>query len=780
MGQMKFFQDWKNKVNGRKTFVKMFIYLIISCLVILTMSTVYFYTMASRSIVKEIGSHAEDTLQKTANSISYMIDWSLLTTQQWSRDSKLVAYAYSQDSDPYNEYVVWSTLRKIVMNDPLIESIYIVNGYTNTIIDTRSGVYPSDDFYDQDALAYLHSVQILNQNTLKARNVNGLLNHSKPFEANVLTYYFPYEPNQSTSTLIVNFNENSILELIGRNFSKIESNYLLINDEQQIVASNYPDQFLQPFMYDKKHFSSQQESGWTEFKIDNKQMLLSYANLTVVGHEDWKIVYTVPIVHLLESVIQFKNITLLFYIPLFFITLILVWMIARKLYNPISKLMSELNLDKTWKHKQKYDNELSIVSQLYFEQQSNLNRLSATWKNYQDEAKNHLLRDLILNQQHLPPDILQKKLEEVDLHISTQQQVQLIEIEIDQYGNWSSSYSDNEIKLLTFAIMNIIEETFTFERGYAVSLSRSQFGVIISAIGHEDDLLIKLTQCQTAIFQYLSVHVSIASSSKLHNIYELSTAHEAILTLLERKFFEGLGQIQIVENEEELATIFSYQYPDEIERKLINSLKTGHLQDTEHYMDSFFQTLSISSVSEAQLSITRLTLTIGKTFQQQYSSMKQWNIRFIQENMHSLETITNYKQWLHEQLTNYIEQLKSASLRTNRNKLLVDQVNHLIETYLSDQNLSTKWIADQLQLSTNYLRTVYKDETGQSLADSITVKRLEKIALLLVNTTRTVEDISLDNGFSAINSFYVSFKKQYGMTPVQYRKQAMIPEIPGI
>ncbi|MHA0856344.1 helix-turn-helix transcriptional regulator [Paenibacillus sp. CMAA1364] len=774
---MNFFQHWKNKMNRRKTFVQMFIYLIISCLVILTMSTVYFYTMASRSIVKEIGSHAEDTLQKTANSISYMIDWSLLTTQQWSRDSKLVAYAYSQHSDPYDEYIVWSALRKIVLNDPLIDSIYMVNGYSNTIIDTRSGVYQSNDFYDQDALTYLHSDQILNKNTLNARNVNGLLNNIKPFEANVLTYYFPYEPNQSTSTLIVNFDENSILELIGRDFSKIESNYLLINDAQQIVASNYPDQFLQPFTYDKRHFSSQQESGWTQLKIDNKQMLLSYANLTVVGHEHWKIVYTVPIEHLIEGVSHFRNITLLFYIPLFFITLILVWIIARKLYNPISKLMTELNLDKAWKHEQEFDNELSVVSQLYFEQQSNLSRLSETWKNYQDEAKNHLLKDLILNQQNLPPTILQRKLEEVDLHISTQQQVQLIEIEIDQYDNWSSRYPENEIKLLTFAILNIVEETFTFERGYAISLSKHQFGVIISAIGHKDDLFTKLTQCQNAIFQYLSVHVSITSSTSLNNIYELPVAHEAVHASFELKFFEGLGLIQVLDHKEEHAAIFSYQYPDEIERKLINSLKIGHLQDTEHYMEGFFQTLSISSVSEAQLSLTRLTLTIGKTFQQNYSNMKQWNIRFIQENIHSLETITNYKQWLHQQLSSYIEQLKSASLRTNRNKQLVDQVKYLIESYLGDQNLSTKWIADQLQLSTNYLRTVYKDETGQSLADSITAKRLEKIALLLVNTNRTVEDISLNNGFSAINSFYVSFKKQYGMTPAQYRKQYIMPEI---
>ena len=478
---MNFFRHLKFKMNRRKTFVQMFIYFIIACLLILTMSTVYSYTMASRNIIKEIGSHSEDKLQKTANSISYMIDWSLLTAQRWSRESAFVSYAYSQTSDPYNEYIVWSSLRKIVNNDPLIESIYLINGYSNTVIDTRSGIYNTVEFYDQDALSYLQS----DNNTLIPRHISGLLNNIKPYDTNVLSYYFPYEPNQSTSTLVVNLKETSILELIGRNFSKIDSNYLLINDANQIIASNDAKQFLQPFTYDEKHFSPEQSSGWKELKIDNKEMLLGYANLSVTGHEQWKVIYTVPIVHLIENVTHFKNITLLFYLSLVFITLIAVWFISQKLYNPISKLMTELNLDKTWKNGKDYDNELSVVSQLYFEQQSNLKRLSDTWKTYQNEAKNHLLKDLIMNQQHLTPAILQKKLEEVGLHISTQQQVQLIEIEIDQFDEWSTLYSEDEIKLLTFAMMNIVEETFNFERGYAVSLSHYQFGVVINAIGHE-------------------------------------------------------------------------------------------------------------------------------------------------------------------------------------------------------------------------------------------------------------------------------------------------------
>ena len=40
-----------------------------------------------------------------------------------------------------------------------------------------------------------------------------------------------------------------------------------------------------------------------------------------------------------------------------------------------------------------------------------------------------------------------------------------------------------------------------------------------------------------------------------------------------------------------------------------------------------------------------------------------------------------------------------------------------------------------------------------------------------------INDIALNNGFAAINSFYVSFKKQYGMTPAQYRKQNNVSEL---
>lgn len=43
----------------------------------------------------------------------------------------------------------------------------------------------------------------------------------------------------------------------------------------------------------------------------------------------------------------------------------------------------------------------------------------------------------------------------------------------------------------------------------------------------------------------------------------------------------------------------------------------------------------------------------------------------------------------------------------------------------------------------------------------------------LLKTERTVLDIALDNGFSDARGFINAFKRQYGTTPLQYRKSAI-------
>jgi len=81
---------------------------------------------------------------------------------------------------------------------------------------------------------------------------------------------------------------------------------------------------------------------------------------------------------------------------------------------------------------------------------------------------------------------------------------------------------------------------------------------------------------------------------------------------------------------------------------------------------------------------------------------------------------------------------------------------------LSD--LATELNCDLYRLS----RTI-KKATGQTYTTLLQEKRLRQASYLLLNTSLSITDISLDVGYNNFSYFYRIFKTRYGMSPREYR-----------
>jgi AraC-type DNA-binding domain-containing proteins len=84
--------------------------------------------------------------------------------------------------------------------------------------------------------------------------------------------------------------------------------------------------------------------------------------------------------------------------------------------------------------------------------------------------------------------------------------------------------------------------------------------------------------------------------------------------------------------------------------------------------------------------------------------------------------------------------------------------------------LSLEELGKLVHLHPVYLSKLYKQETGSNLSSHISLKRLEKAAQLLTDSTLHVVDISLLVGYKKSQYFIKLFKEQYGITPYQYRR----------
>ncbi len=85
--------------------------------------------------------------------------------------------------------------------------------------------------------------------------------------------------------------------------------------------------------------------------------------------------------------------------------------------------------------------------------------------------------------------------------------------------------------------------------------------------------------------------------------------------------------------------------------------------------------------------------------------------------------------------------------------------------------ISLQQLAENLNLSKNHTCRLIKEHYGMTVVELRSTVRLGTAADLLITTTRSISDISDQCGFSNPIYFTQEFKKQFHMTPRDYRKQ---------
>ncbi|WP_282936597.1 response regulator [Paenibacillus sp. RC67] len=101
-------------------------------------------------------------------------------------------------------------------------------------------------------------------------------------------------------------------------------------------------------------------------------------------------------------------------------------------------------------------------------------------------------------------------------------------------------------------------------------------------------------------------------------------------------------------------------------------------------------------------------------------------------------------------------------------KKLVQQV---IEAHLANPEFSLVLLAEQMGFSPGYMSTLFKKLFNVPFQDYIASIRMERAKLQLLASDKKVYEISAEVGFDNPNYFSSSFKKKFGLSPLQYRER---------
>lgn len=87
------------------------------------------------------------------------------------------------------------------------------------------------------------------------------------------------------------------------------------------------------------------------------------------------------------------------------------------------------------------------------------------------------------------------------------------------------------------------------------------------------------------------------------------------------------------------------------------------------------------------------------------------------------------------------------------------------------QSIELKQLSRMFHLSPGRLSAVFKEQTGQTISEYLRRLRTGHAAFLLATTRQNVSQVSLNVGISDANYFVKLFRKDYGMTPTEYRSR---------
>mgnify|MGYP003210476048 FL=1 len=142
-----------------------------------------------------------------------------------------------------------------------------------------------------------------------------------------------------------------------------------------------------------------------------------------------------------------------------------------------------------------------------------------------------------------------------------------------------------------------------------------------------------------------------------------------------------------------------------------------------------------------------------------------------QENLiDTLEKIFSYNE-MHQKLVKKTEIFFQTAVSTEEENSTIFLIKDYIGQKYMNETLSVKDISDHVFLSTSYVCTFFKNETGQTLNQYLTEYRMEKAKQLLSDPRYKITDISSRVGYSDGNYFGKSFKKYTGFSPSEYREK---------
>lgn len=231
--------------------------------------------------------------------------------------------------------------------------------------------------------------------------------------------------------------------------------------------------------------------------------------------------------------------------------------------------------------------------------------------------------------------------------------------------------------------------------------------------------------------------------------------------------------VYLIEEKTKSYSIFLNKRKDRLEmyREVYNELKkqinqaVGNSNRVMRIWDTFYSTIDAYNISDEYA--RRCCFEIASTLYFTYCA-ESGEREGVDLHVLSSMLLSGGRKELYFVTKNFIEKL--INIEEEDANELISSIKRYIKMHLSDE-INVSKLAEIFYLSPNYFSRIFKKISGEGCNEYIVRKRMEKAKNLLKTTNIKVVRIALDVGYRDTNYFSLTFKKNIGLSPLQYREK---------
>jgi AraC-like DNA-binding protein len=659
-------------------------------------------------------------------------------------------------------------------------SLHIINLQNNEFKTIGPFFATTESFFDDEIIESLKNIEIYTS-PLRLTRVMPTSPFKSTANENVISYVVSDSvsiSNKPLNALVLNVKTDWLFDTINYMnvaYSGNKESIFVIDHTGVAIAHQDKQNFMKDMSdqdYIKRIISNKSDSSFITGKGNAKQ-LITYSYCESL---DWYIVSSIPFDFISEVVNTYRFLAVLIGLFILFSGILLSLIISRKLYLPLD------NLGKTVKRLTgdqiiSETNEFTFVSNAFENIVNSVGELKIFKNSNLSLVKNDLLREL-LRDNFSEIKQLSKKFEECNSNLDLHSYISLIILKIDNYEDFCEKHNLKVRNILLFAMGNIACEIISScYKCESTDLEGDHAVIFINVSDQEtEDILIDklcnlIQEVQKNIQKHLEFSVSASISPLSISVSEISDSYHQSLESLDKRFKVGHGCIintkAIVKTNEDY-----FELPMGKIKILIDSIKLSKSNQFIENYDNIIKYISYSTSDDIRFCLTFLFSNIYEALNVMHSNGNKLLDIDFKDFSHKINTLETLSQ-INDEFYKLFEILASRKQSDNKTEKFVSVAKEIIDNNYYDYNICTDYVASQLKMSPVYLRKAFKEATFMSISEYINEVRLKKAKEFLTNSSMNVEEIIDKIGWENKKYFFIIFKKNFGVTPSQYRMNNM-------